>query len=265
VPSATGDRIVVYTINRSGSMLLHRVIRQLVKHSGHRYVTPNQGGDDQVSQRDFAADPDRWLSQPGLFGPLRLYVPIPQSDDCRIILHLRDPRDVLVSMFYAYCYSHSGPVAGDTGHRRDVADAGIDAFVIQMATAEHPPVQGDYGTGADLWDLAGNIRDRYAAYLRFVYGRPNTVLLRYEDAIAEPGAWVRSVAGVLGVDDPDLLNELTGWTEHKSSFPVRRGEDAWSHRRQVTPGDHRDKLKPETISRLNGVVREVLDALRYPT
>jgi hypothetical protein len=67
----------------------------------------------------------------------------------------------------------------------------------------------------------------------------------------------------MGVDDPDLLDDLTSRAE--SSFTVKRGEDAWSHRRQVTPGDHRDKLKPETISRLNGVFREALEALRYPS
>jgi Sulfotransferase domain len=263
VPPETSDRIVVYTMHRSASMLLHRVIRELVKRSGHRYVSPNRGADERVSVHDVASDPDRWLSQPGCFGPFRVYIPIPRSDDCRMLLHLRDPRDVLVSMFFAYCYSHSGPLPGDTGYRRDVARAGVDAFAIQMATARHRPVQGTYGTGADLWDFAGNLRDRYAAYLKFVHGRGNTVFLRYEDMIAEPGAWVHSVAGVLGVSDPDLLNDQTKLLE--SSFTVRRGEDAWSHRRQVIPGDHRDKLRPETISRLNGVFREVLEALGYTT
>jgi Sulfotransferase domain len=259
----TRDRVVVYTMHRSGSMLLHRVLRQLVKHSGHRYVSPNRGADERVSVHDVASDPDRWLSQPGCFGPFRVYIPVPRSDDCRMLLHLRDPRDVLVSMFYAYCYSHSGPLPGDTGYRGEIARAGIDAFVIQMATAEQSPVQGTYGTGADLWDFAGNLRDRYAAYLKFVHGRDNTIFLRYEDMIDAPAAWLRSVANVMGVDDPDLLDDLTSRAE--SSFTVKRGEDAWSHRRQVTPGDHRDKLKPETISCLNGVFGEALEALRYPS
>ena len=253
---------MVYTMHRSGSMLLHRVLRQLVKHSGHRYVSPNRGADERVSVHDVAGDPDRWLSQPGCFGPFRVYIPVPRSDECRMLLHLRDPRDVLVSMFYAYCYSHSGPLPGDTGYRREVARAGIDAFVIQMATAEKSPVEGTYGTGADLWDFAGNLRDRYAAYLSSVYGRDNTVFLRYEDMIDAPHPWIRSVASVMGVEDPELFNDLTSRVD--SSFTVKRGEDAWSHRRQVTPGDHRDKLRPETISRLNGVFRDVLETLRYP-
>jgi hypothetical protein len=261
ISAETSDRIVVYTVHRAGSMLLHRVLRELVKGSGHRYVSPNRGGDDRVSELDFANDPDRWLSQPGCFGPLRLYVPIPQSDECRVLLHLRDPRDVLVSMFFAYCYSHSGPLPGGTGYRGDVARAGIDAFAIQMATAERRPVQGRYGTGADLWDFTGNLHDRYVTYLRCVHGRPNTVFLRYEDMIAEPSVWLRSVAGVMGVNEPAVLNDLT--TTLESSFAVDR-EDAWSHRRQVRAGDHRDKLRPETISRLNDVFRDVLDPLGYP-
>lgn len=37
-------------------------------------------------------------------------------------------------------------------------------------------------------------------------------------------------------------------------------EDALSHKRKVTPGDHRDKLKPETISTLNNIFANYIPA-----
>ena len=51
----------------------------------------------------------------------RFFVNIPHADNYRIILHLRDPRDVLVSMFYSYCYIHPGEVQANTGYRRAAA------------------------------------------------------------------------------------------------------------------------------------------------
>ena len=44
---------------------------------------------------------------------------------------------------------------------------------------------------------------------------------------------------------------------------VSRKEDAWSHKRKITPGDHREKLQPETIRQLDQIFAPVLDRLGY--
>ena len=48
-----------------------------------------------------------------------------------------------------------------------------------------------------------------------------------------------------------------------SSFRVDN-EDVYSHKRQVSPGDHRRKLKKETIDILNSQYKDILNALDYP-
>ena len=48
---------------------------------------------------------------------------------------------------------------------------------------------------------------------------------------------------------------------NEANFDVE--EDIYSHKRQVTPGDHKRKLLPETIDRLNSEFGEVLDVLGY--
>jgi hypothetical protein len=48
----------------------------------------------------------------------------------------------------------------------------------------------------------------------------------------------------------------------EADFTVSR-EDPNSHKRQVQPGDHRRKLKAETIDQLNEIYAEVLDKLGY--
>ena len=40
------------------------------------------------------------LEQPGVYGPIRCYVDIPRIEKARIAIQLRDPRDVLVSIFF---------------------------------------------------------------------------------------------------------------------------------------------------------------------
>ena len=253
-------RVLVFSLHRSGSMLVYRICRELAQCAGLRHYSPN-GGDVLVPLRRLAEQPEHWLTRPGCFGPMRIFIPAPGMDEARILLHLRDPRDVLVSMFFSYCYSHGGEVAGDVGYRREVADRGIDDFVLRMATDDVAPVVGDYGTGCPLWDLAGNLRQRYQRYVENVLGRPNAVLVRYEDMVADLESWLRAVAGVFGVSDPAQIGRLKAqFVPHLHVYE----ENPWAHKRKLAPGDHRQKLKPETIGRLNDVLGDVLERLGYP-
>jgi hypothetical protein len=61
--------------------------------------------------------------------------------------------------------------------------------------------------------------------------------------------------------DADGTYQFVANRRAKSVKPV--GEDIRSHMRKVTPGDYREKLRPETIAELNRRFSEVLDALGY--
>jgi len=215
--------------------------------------------------------PDEVFLNPGCFGPIRFYYPIPQPEAARFLLHLRDPRDVLTSMFYAFCYSHSGPIKGGTGPRAEVAAEGIDAFVMNMATATERPYRfrgdyrGDYGTGIRVWNRTGNLHDRYRHYIDNLLGRPNVTLVRYEDMICNRARWLRQVADVFGVPGSANLKNLEEDFQKVDGVPKRSGkkENLMVRKRQVTPGDHRRKLAPQTIERLNDVFGDVLERLGY--
>ena len=49
-----------------------------------------------------------------------------------------------------------------------------------------------------------------------------------------------------------------------SGFFPTRDADLMEHVRHVTPGDHRNKLKPSTIEQLNRIFADVLDVLGDP-
>ncbi len=163
-------------------------------------------------------------------------------------------------MFFSYCYSHSGEIEGGTGIRGEVADRGIDEFVWRMATAEEIPFTGDYGTGSDLWDVAGNVRQRYENYVSNILDRPNAVFVRYEDMVSNPATWLRAVASIFGFDEQEQIERTARGLG--LDLKVDR-EDHWAHKRQITPGDYKRKLRPETVDRLNDAFSGVLTRLGY--
>ena len=101
---------------------------------------------------------------------------------------------------------------------------------------------------------------RYENYVSNILDRPNTVLVRYEDMVANPASWLRAVASVFGFEGPEHSERIG--MRLASHLKVDR-EDHWAHKRRVTPGDHQKKLRPETIGRLTDAFGDVLTRLGY--
>ena len=195
------------------------------------------------------------------FAPIRFFVNVPNIDDYSTILQLKDPRDVLVPMFYSYCYMHSGAVKVNTGYRKRIADEGIDSFVIKMDQEDHPDIVGDYGTGNHLIELIGCLRVRYSDYVYKLVGKDNVTFVTYEDMVTDFGSWAGKVVnGFYFRDEERVKEELVA--KHASGLKVDR-EDIWSHKRKITPGDHKNKLRSETIDELNRIFKDILPRLDY--
>ena len=256
----TLNTIVVFTLHKSASMLLHRHCESLCRIAGIDYHSPNLPASG-LSARMLLTEPDVWRSRRGCIAPVRFYADLPESDAFSILLHLRDPRDVLVSMFYSYCYIHAGEIPPATGYRRDAIERGIDAFVLAKSGASDIHYPGDYGTGGHLEPLIGNVPTRYRRYLDRLLGRPNVTLLRYEEMVTDYRAWLEKFVRPFPLSNPvRTLEEMSA--RSRELFPQRE-TDQLTHVRHVSPGDHRQKLRLETIERLNEIYADVLDALGY--
>jgi hypothetical protein len=178
-----------------------------------------------------------------------------------VILHLRDPRDVLVSMYYSYCFIHAGEIAGNTGYRKEIAERGIDDFVLGKASDRSGSYPGDYGTGGHLEDVIGNMPKRYADYTDKLLGKPNVTLVKYEEMVTNYRAWLEKFIRPFALkDEGRVVDELVSMAPRL--FP-KRSQDVMNHLRHVTPGDYRNKLKPETIRQLDAIFAGTLDALGY--
>jgi hypothetical protein len=259
--SRRDQHVIVFTTHRAGSMLLHWILRDICRKHHIAYYSPNQAPDKQLPFEQIFSGEDFIAKRNGCFGPLRFFVPSAALDTANIILHLRDPRDVLTSMFFSYCFMHPGEIEANTGYRKEVAEAGIDKFALDMTDENFSRYKGDYGTGLRYGRYVGNVRDRYITYLREVAGRPNAIVISYEQMVLDFRGWLRKFLGAFELPDADETYRFVA--SHRAETPKPTAEDIRSHMRKVTPGDYREKLRSETIAELNRRFSEVLDVLGY--
>ena len=252
--------VIAYTTHKAGSMVLHRVLKDICELNRLRYYSPNESKTTLPFDRIFAGY-DFIARKRGCFGPIRFFVPTRALDTASIVLHLRDPRDVLVSMFYSYCYMHAGEIERHTGYRKAVAEAGIDRFVLDMVGAPFYEYRGDYGIGSRYKKHVGTVLDRYERYLAEVLERPNTSIVSYEEMVLAFPSWLEKIVSAFDLPNPDETHAVV--TAHHANSVAAGEEDVWSHKRKVTPGDHREKLQSETIRQLDQIFAVVLDKLGY--
>ena len=248
-------KLFMFTMHRTGSMAQHMLTRYMARKLGLPLISPN-GGDALVplrqlhQQRTNLQFPDAFLC-----GPLRGFIDFPVLGASQKILQVRDPRDVLVSMFFSYCYSHAGEIPGNTGYRKEVADLGIDWFVRNVGASEK--IIGDYGTGGHITDLFGTVKQRYQTYINQLMPKSGITLLKYEDMALRPEHYVRQVKAIHPNLDANEILQIVAPGKDSSQ------EDKWAHNRKGSPGDYREKLRPETIEFLNDEYGGILEYFGY--
>jgi hypothetical protein len=181
-----------------------------------------------------------------LYGPFRhsaVLNYLPALESLKILILLRDPRDALTSRYYWSAFGQN---------RR--------AFPNLRENVRQKNTKYDYSS-VDTYVLSRSFDylKEYKAYCAYLAANPNSTLTRYEDMIADFQGWLRIVRTILGL--PLNRRALSQITKQVTLGAV--AEDATAHKRQVIPGDHRRKLKPETIARLNELFHDEMEFLGY--
>ena len=174
-------------------------------------------------------------------------VELPAFARGRTVGLVRDPRDMLSSLYFSEAVSHRPPgdaVSSDLKsrfeERRQFAqNASIDEFAQNRAKQS-----------AAVYRRALRQMDRVEAHID-----------RYEDVIFRKEEWIRGTCA--------YLNLNVDWTEAKSVIDrhdVRiDAETPQNHIRRVAPGDHKEKFTPETIAVLNEQFSDILERFGYET
>ena len=238
----------VFSLPRSGSSMLDAIISQICAEIGIPVLKPTVhlfelGLEDMADASDF----ERNFNATGYcysgFRGLPRFLSPHLLMGKKALMMVRDPRDILTSAYFASGFSHPPPGEGEwrtiyLEDRARIQTMSVDDFVL-----------------SELVGLERLFASMMAG-LRTVELR----LFRYEDVIDRKAEWLRDIACFLDLDvAPAILNEIAG------RFEVRHdAERIEQHVRQVRPGDHRRKLRPETIVRLDGALSDHWQRLGYP-
>lgn len=235
--------IVVFTVHKAASMVLHNLLMQVNAVARMNYYSPNLPETPfyfPPPKRNYDLESAAHLARlSGCTGPIRRPLDIPNPSQYRIILHLRDPRDVLTSLFFSHCYSHFG-WENRQQEREEWIKAGIDKFVL---------------------DKAHDYVERYDAYCNNLVGKPNVTFVTYEEMVHSFETWLRKFLAPFSLPASEsIIRTLVAQYTHE--FTVS-SEDMTRHKRKITPGDHREKLRPDTIRVLNRKFGRSLEKLGY--
>jgi hypothetical protein len=182
----------------------------------------------------------------GVFRQMPRSFRIPILETNRSLVLIRDPRDMLVSHYFSMKKSHPRPTGqGPLGktfdsNRERVSQRDVDTHAIETSD----------------WYLNAFMK------MNALFNNDLCKVYRYEDIIFDKQSWVRDIAGHFGWTSLDA-KDLDALAARYDIRPEK--EDPSQHIRSVTPGDHRNKLKPETIERLNETFKKYMDRFGYDT
>lgn len=240
----SNKNILFFTVHKAASMFIYKICHDLSKEAGVKYYSVNHNKYNRYyfdTEETNLADINEWKNKTGCFAPLRYYFKIPQGLNADIILHLRDPRDVLVSLYFSEAYSHNafkGVFDLDKSARNKIVDMGIDQFVLEKAVL---------------------FNEKYTEYQDLLL-RPGAILVKYEDMVLNFPDWLNKVAKGFNIGNKRFIHRML--RKYKGEFEVKK-ENIYTHKRKIVPGDYEEKLQQDTIMELNSIFSNNLKRYDY--
>lgn len=233
--------IVYFSHYRCASMMINKRLLQLIAEGNYQqldyqgYVHPWPIEEREAFQRDCSEHEKfgRFPITGHYFGPLRYYVDIPGLEKMKVIVVLRDPRDVLVSRYFSEKYNHVRLDNRFKKHCETISKLSLDEFVLQF--------KEDVGA-------------HYEFYQKNSDKLKNALFINYEEMIADFHGFLDKVNTYVGLGlSEQFLKELAS----QESFSVK-SENFYSHKRSVQARNFEKKLQQETIADLNRYFSEIL-------
>ena len=217
---------VLYAANRAGSMFLTRILSELGAENGLTHIDLERFFVHTDRRRLGLLRDREWvashLGRPGFFfGALRRPLPPPVGETVRGLAVIRDPRDIVVSHFYAVTVGHTVIDREFLEMKQQALEAGIDQWALTYG-------EDAVAQAIGMWRLGG---------------QDGTLAMRYEDILARGGEALAEIAEALRLEPPsDELRERFD----REVKPTGTG-DARAHKRSGAHGQFLRELQPATI------------------
>ncbi len=233
----------VFAFAKSGSTLLDRLVRDYCKEIAiPSFSLFGAAFNLGVNPGQIANDAKNVFSKKGvIYTGFRHY---PKNFDldlneAKCIWLTRDPRDMLVSLYFSIAKSH---VVKDGDYarlqeRKVVNSMDIDSFVLSRKKS--------YLRNFEVY--RNKLPEKY------------TKIIRYEDVIYDKPDLLKAIAEHFDLPIDKIAIEKIA----KKHDLIPDAEQVTSHVRQVHPGNYKDKLSPETISKLNVDLESFLAFFNY--
>lgn len=245
---ASRQSLYAFGLHKAGSTLLERCVAEMAEAAGVPVVNlPGQAFSKGFAAKSLSRDQiGPILLRDGYafvgFRALNGAVPLDQLTERRKVLLVRDPRDMLVSLYFSLRQSHvlpsGGPMREQALSARSAAAAvSIEEFVLS--------------------DISNRLARGYREYMPHI--DETWLVHRYEDIIYDKAAWLGEMNAHLrlGVSGDDLLR-IAG-----QNHLIPAAEDRGAHVRQVHPGNHRAHLSAAVIEKVDGLFSDVMRRFGY--
>lgn len=236
--------VFIFSTHKCASTFLNALIKNLAEGEGKKHIDietylatrPNLR-DELYSNESFTNT--LFQNKGCYFGVFRYaFSKLPPVSGQKIVLVLRDPRDILTSQYFSIAFSHPVLTSKFLKKRESALAMGIDKHVLEMTP---------------------RFLKTYSDYLEKFANRSDVLLIRYEDLVTDFESVLSKLLDF--IDYSEKEKALNYW---KKNYPfVVEKEDVQRHKRKVLPGDHKEKLKQDTIHELNNRFAHVLSHLGY--
>ncbi|MGG5810052.1 sulfotransferase domain-containing protein [Falsiroseomonas sp. CW058] len=240
-------------VRKSGSTMLHKIVHYLARRNNVNAVdVPGTFFRQGFTVADWMkADLSEVIAPGNVYLGFRSFpanlAALPAFASAKKIFMFRDPRDALVSQYFSDAYSHSLPSretekgAKAAEHfekkRAEALASDIETYVLKHAR----------GFDNTLLAFGAMLHD------------PTCLQLRYEEYIFQKKRMIHKILQHFGWSlPPGQVEALL-----KTVDEVPNTEEKQRFVRRVIPGDHRAKLSPEAIRRLNNILRESMRLYDY--
>lgn len=232
--------IDVHALHKSATVFLHSFFAYLARKQAFRFFSienepPPRWHEDNKTHINFCRCPIRTFSSQENT--------LPSEVQAYKIYQIRDPRDILVSEYYSFGWIHPVNQNQLEKRREAIQNMSIDQYVLEQSESSNQPLE-----------------QRYQPLLDQDLDPEYTQVVTYEEMVTNFPKWAQKVVQPFGCRFPTWWGLKLGW-RYRNEFKI--SSESMEHKRRITPGDHRNKLQPETISILNDRFAEILDRFGY--